>query len=53
MMIDVLRHAGLGAMAQVDLGTRHNHSQRLLALGAMAYAVTRAVPMRVEEGTAP
>ena len=54
MMIDVLRHTGLGAMAQVDLGTRHNRSQRLLALGAMAYAVTRAVLMRVEgaDGTA-
>ena len=48
MMIDVLRHAGLGAMAQVDLGTRLNRSQRLLALGAMSYAVARAVMMRVE-----
>ena len=48
MMIDVLRQAGLGAMAQVDLGTRVNRSQRLLALGAMSYAVTRAVLMRVE-----
>ena len=50
MMIDVLRHAGLGAMAQVDLGTRLNRSQRLLALGAMSYAVARAVLMRVEGG---
>jgi glucosyl-3-phosphoglycerate synthase len=48
MMIDVLRSAGLGAMAQVDLGTRLNRSQRLLALGAMSYAVTRAVLMRVD-----
>jgi glucosyl-3-phosphoglycerate synthase len=54
MMIDVLRHAGLEAMAQVDLGSRHNRSQRLLALGAMAYAVARAVLMRVSaEGRLP
>jgi len=54
MMIDVLRHAGLGAMAQVDLGTRLNRSQRLLALGAMSYAVARAVMMRVAaEGRVP
>ncbi len=54
MMIDVLRRAGLDAMAQVDLGTRHNRSQRLLALGAMSYAVARAVLMRVaEEGRLP
>jgi glucosyl-3-phosphoglycerate synthase len=50
MMIDVLRFAGLGAMAQVDLGTRLNRSQRLLALGAMSYAVARAVLMRVDGG---
>ena len=54
MMIDVLRHAGLGAMAQVDLGTRLNRSQRLLALGAMSYAVARAVLLRVAaEGRLP
>ena len=50
MMIDVLRHAGLDAMAQVDLGTRQNSSQRLLALGAMSYAVARAVMMRAQGG---
>jgi glucosyl-3-phosphoglycerate synthase len=54
MMIDTLRRVGLGAMAQVDLGTRNNRSQRLLALGAMAYAVARAVLMRVAaEGRLP
>jgi glucosyl-3-phosphoglycerate synthase len=46
MMIDVLNATGLDAMAQVDLGTRHNRSQRLLALGAMSYAVARAVMLR-------
>ena len=50
MMIDVLRHAGLDAMAQVYLGTRHNRSQRLLALGAMSYAVARAVMLRAQGG---
>jgi glucosyl-3-phosphoglycerate synthase len=54
MMIDVLRQAGLEAMAQVDLGSRHNRSQRLLALGAMSYAVARAVLRRVSaEGRLP
>jgi len=52
MMIDVLRAAGLEAMAQVDLGTRHNRSQRLLALGAMSYAVARAVMLRASESPA-
>lgn len=52
MMIDVLRHAGLDAMAQVDLGSRHNRSQPLLALGAMSYAVARAVMLRAG-GTTP
>jgi glucosyl-3-phosphoglycerate synthase len=47
MMIDVLRVAGLEAMAQVDLGTRANRSQPLLALGTMAYEVVRAVVMRL------
>jgi glucosyl-3-phosphoglycerate synthase len=52
MMIDVLRAAGLDAMAQVDLGSRHNRSQRLLALGAMSYAVVRAVMMRASDSAA-
>ena len=52
MMIDVRRDAGLDAMAQVDLGSRHNRSQRLLALGAMSYAVARAVMMRVSDSPA-
>jgi glucosyl-3-phosphoglycerate synthase len=54
MMIDVLRRVGLGAMAQVDLGTRHNRSRPLLDLGAMSYAVARAVLGRVAaEGRLP
>lgn len=46
MLIDVLRGAGLDAMAQVDLGSRVNRSQRLLALNSMSYAVARALLTR-------
>jgi glucosyl-3-phosphoglycerate synthase len=54
MMIDVLRRAGLDAMAQADLGTRHNRSRPLLDLGAMSYAVARAVLGRAAaEGRLP
>jgi glucosyl-3-phosphoglycerate synthase len=47
MMIDLLRTVGLDAMAQVDLGARTNRNQRLLDLGKMAYAVLRAVELRM------
>jgi glucosyl-3-phosphoglycerate synthase len=46
MMIDVLGRVGLSAMAQVDLGSRRNRSQRLLALNSMSYAVARALLSR-------
>jgi glucosyl-3-phosphoglycerate synthase len=46
MMIDVLGRVGLDAMAQVDLGSRVNRSQRLLALNSMSYAVARALLTR-------
>jgi glucosyl-3-phosphoglycerate synthase len=46
MLIDVLRRVGLGAMAQVDLGSRRNRSQRLLALNSMSYAVAQALLCR-------
>ena len=46
MLIDVLRTAGLDAMAQVGLGARHNRSKALRELGAMSYAVARAVVER-------
>jgi glucosyl-3-phosphoglycerate synthase len=51
MLIDVLSRVGLDAMAQVDLGTRRNRSQPLLALNSMAYAVARALLSRA--GRAP
>lgn len=50
MLVDVLRQAGLDAMAQVDLGSRRNRSQRLLALNSMSYAVAQALLSRAEMG---
>jgi glucosyl-3-phosphoglycerate synthase len=47
MMIDVLEAVGLDAMAQVDLGTRQNRHQELVALGSMSYEVVRAVVLRL------
>ena len=47
MLIDALRHAGLDALAQVDLGTRQNQHQSLRALSAMAYAVMVAAERRI------
>jgi glucosyl-3-phosphoglycerate synthase len=47
MLIDAHRHAGLDALAQVDLGTRQNAHQPLHALSAMAYAVLIAAERRI------
>jgi glucosyl-3-phosphoglycerate synthase len=52
MLVDVLRRAGLDAMAQVDLGSRRNRSQRLLALNSMSYAVAQAILARARGGGA-
>ncbi|HEU4701602.1 MAG TPA: glucosyl-3-phosphoglycerate synthase [Conexibacter sp.] len=46
-LIDALRHAGLDALAQVDLGERRNAHQELHALSAMAYAVLVAAERRI------
>ena len=53
MLIDALRHAGLDALAQVDLGTRQNRHQPLRALSAMAYAVMVAVERRIDPTAEP
>jgi glucosyl-3-phosphoglycerate synthase len=54
LLIDLLRSAGLGALAQVDLGERRHHNQPTAALGAMASTITQAVLRRVaDEGRAP
>ncbi len=49
IMIDVLDKAGLGAMAQVDLGERQNRHQTLRDLSRMSYSVLRAVSRRLRE----
>lgn len=49
MLIDSLRVAGLDAMAEVDLGTRHNRHQPLDALSRMAYQVLAATERRVRD----
>ena len=46
LLIDILATAGLDAMAQVDLGTRHHANQSTEALGRMAYEITHAVLCR-------
>ncbi len=49
IMIDALKKVGLGAMAQVDLGTRQNRHQHLRDLSRMSYSVLRAVARRLRE----
>jgi glucosyl-3-phosphoglycerate synthase len=49
IMIDVLKGVGLGAMAQVDLGTRQNRHQPLRDLSRMSYSVLRAVARRLRQ----
>lgn len=49
IMIDVLEKVSLGAMAQVNLGTRQNRHQSLRGLSRMSYAVLRAVARRLRE----
>ncbi len=46
MLIDVLEQVGLGAMAQVDLGTRQNRHQSLASLSRMSSVVLRTVAAR-------
>ena len=54
LLIDLFHAAGLGALAQVDLGERRHHNQPTTALGAMASTISQAVLRRVaEEGRVP
>lgn len=54
LLIDLVRSAGLGALAQVDLGTRRHTNQPTAALGAMASTISQAVLKRLaQEGRAP
>jgi glucosyl-3-phosphoglycerate synthase len=49
MLIDVLREAGLEAMAQVDIGTRQNRHQPLRDLVPMAHAVAVTALRRADD----
>ena len=54
LLIDLSRRAGIGALAQVDLGGRRHANQPTVALGAMASTITQAVLRRLaDEGRAP
>ncbi len=54
LLIDLARTAGLGALAQVDLGARRHTNQSTVALGAMASTIQQAVLRRLaDEGRAP
>jgi len=54
LLIDLLRVAGLGALAQVDLGHRRHTNQPTAALGPMASTITQAVLHRLADaGRAP
>ena len=48
LLIDAYSRDGLDAIAQVDLDVRQNAHQALRDLGPMAYAVLRAVAVRLE-----
>jgi glucosyl-3-phosphoglycerate synthase len=50
VLIDALRHEGLDALAESDLGQRQNRHQPLRALGEMAYAVLAAMERRLPTG---
>ncbi len=50
LLIDAYLEAGLGGLAQVDLGVRQNRHQSLSELGPMAYAVLAAVTRRLADG---
>jgi glucosyl-3-phosphoglycerate synthase len=54
LLIDLSRVAGLGALAQVDLGARRHVNQPTVARGAMASTITQAVLRRLaDEGRVP
>jgi glucosyl-3-phosphoglycerate synthase len=54
LLIDILHTAGLGALAQVDLGTRAHVNQPTPALGEMAFTIQHAVLQRlVRDGRVP
>jgi glucosyl-3-phosphoglycerate synthase len=48
ILVDVLREVSLPAMAQVDLGVRHNRHQPLWSLTRMSYIVLHAMMRRMD-----
>ena len=53
VLIDALHRHGLDALAECQLGERHNRHQPLRALGEMAYAVLAAVERRTGAERSP
>jgi glucosyl-3-phosphoglycerate synthase len=49
LLLDIERAAGIGAIAQSDLGERLHHHQPTLALGRMAHVITQAVLRRAAQ----
>ncbi|OGO39732.1 MAG: glucosyl-3-phosphoglycerate synthase [Chloroflexi bacterium RBG_16_57_9] len=49
LLIDLLEHAGLHAIAQVDLLERIHHNQPLPALGRMSFAIIQVIIQRLQE----
>lgn len=49
LLIDILDAAGLGAMAQVDIGERVHRNRPLHELAPMAHAIGRTILRRAEE----
>ncbi len=49
LLIDILEHAGLGAMGQVDLGIRRHDHQSTAQLGRMAFTISQAVMRRLAQ----
>jgi glucosyl-3-phosphoglycerate synthase len=49
LLIDLLEHYGLGALAQVDLLERIHRNQELVPLSKMAFAITQVVIQRMEQ----
>ncbi|MBC3186148.1 glucosyl-3-phosphoglycerate synthase [Corynebacterium sp. zg-331] len=52
LLIDVARHHGAAAIAQVDLGVRHHRNRPLAELGPMAHVVTATILERAGVGEA-
>jgi glucosyl-3-phosphoglycerate synthase len=49
LLIDLLEHHGINALAQVDLHERIHRNQELVPLSKMAFAITQVVMQRLEQ----